>query len=138
MCSSSGPKPLTEAPPPTYEEALDRQIVRLTGIEEQAGPEEVTGADLTREGQDSNIENIDGVSSEPTEVIVVQAWEDILEPQITNTENIDIEDTELERLEPTGDDQILPAGQVAAIADIKEEEAIREESIVTDKMTILN
>ena len=123
MSSSLGPKPLTEAPPPTYEETLDRQTVRLTEIEEQAVQEEVTGADMARESQDNNTENVEGVSSEP---------------QITNSENIDIEIGELERLEPTGDDQILPAGQVAAIADIKEEEAIREESIVTDKMTILN
>ena len=98
MCSSSGPKPLTEAPPPTYEEALDRQTVGLTEIVEQAAHAEqveVTGADLAREGQDNNNENIDGVSSEPTEDLVVQARGEILEPQITNTENIDIENTEL-------------------------------------------
>ena len=141
VSSSSGPKPLSEAPPPTYEEALDRRTVRLTDIEEQpghAGQEEVNGADLAREGQDSNIENIDGVSSEPTEDTVLQAREEILEPQITNSENIDIEDTVLERLELTGDDQILSEGQVAAISDIGEDEDVGEEATVTDKIHIHN
>ena len=37
VCSSAGPKPLTESPPPTYEEALDRHTVRLTELEERVG-----------------------------------------------------------------------------------------------------
>ena len=134
MSTRSGPKPLTEAPPPTYEEALDGQTVRLTDIEEQAGhaeQEEVTRADSAREGQDV-------VSSEPSEDIVLPPREEILEPRIPNSENIDIEDAELERLLPTGDDQISPTGKVAAIADIGEEEAVCEEDTVTDKTKISN
>ena len=143
MCSSPGPKPLTEAPPPSYEEALDRQTVRLTDIEEQAGPseqEEVTGADLAREEQDNDTTNLEGVTSEPSEDIVLQAREEILEPRLTNSENIDVEMGELERLEPTCDDQIVPAGQVTAQSDIVEEEAVGVEAIVTvnDKIKMLN
>ena len=93
---------------------------------------------MAREGQDSNTENIDGVSSEPTEDIVLQAMEEVLEPQIPNSDNIVIVDTELERLEPTCDDQILPEEQVAAIADIGEDEDVCEEAIVTDKIQIHN
>jgi hypothetical protein len=141
VSSSLGPKPLTEAPPPTYEEALDRQTVRLTDIEEQAGhaeQEEVPGTDLAREVRDNNITNLEGISSEPTDDIVIQPREEILEPRIRNTENISIEDTDLERLEPTGDDQILPAGQEAAIADIGEDEVVGDEATVIDEINISN
>jgi hypothetical protein len=75
LCSSLGPKALTEAPPPSYEEALDRQAVR------HAEQEEVTGADLARDEQDNNTINAEGVSGEPIEDL-----EEFLEPGITNTD----------------------------------------------------
>merc|ERR1711892_930175 len=52
VCSSADPKPLTEVPPPSYEEALVRNSVRLSELEERVGQtqqEEVLNLEDTSE-----------------------------------------------------------------------------------------
>ena len=67
VCSNSEPKPLTESPPPSYEEALFRNTVRLTELEEQDSQnqqeEVVVGVTVTNQGHRENTEYVDESSS---------------------------------------------------------------------------
>ena len=73
VCSNSEPKPLTESPPPSYEEALFRNTVRLTELEEQDSQnqqeEVVVGVTVTNQGHGENTEYVDESSSGPTDDI---------------------------------------------------------------------
>ena len=69
VCSSAEPKPLTEVPPPSYEEALVRNSVRLSELEEQVAQAQQQGAvgvHLEIEMQQDSSEGLHEVISEPT------------------------------------------------------------------------
>jgi len=98
------PKPLTEAPPPTYEEALERRTGRQDGIEEQAalaGHEESLNRTLGLEVQEDPIEIVIENSTEQQNSAnsLLQSTEETPESQIKNYENIIplvVEDTQSE------------------------------------------
>ena len=99
VCSSAGPKPLTESPPPTYEEALDRQTVRLTELEERVGQvqqEEGERKDDTSENTQDN--------REPTG-FTVESLEDNSESEVSPSGNINIQDDPSASIEPVGESQ---------------------------------
>jgi len=63
--SSSEPKPLTEAPPPTYEEALERQAIVQNDIEETHADHHTSiSIDLATDAREDTSENIQGVNHE--------------------------------------------------------------------------
>jgi len=73
--SSSEPKPLTEAPPPTYEEALERQAIVQNDFEETNNEHHANiNIDLAIEAREDTSENIHenspGIYSEGTILIV--------------------------------------------------------------------
>eukprot|EP00090_Calanus_glacialis_P013931 TRINITY_DN22563_c0_g1_i1.p1 TRINITY_DN22563_c0_g1~~TRINITY_DN22563_c0_g1_i1.p1 ORF type:complete len:443 (-),score=123.09 TRINITY_DN22563_c0_g1_i1:135-1463(-) len=99
VLSSAGPKPLTESPPPTYEEALDRNTVRLTELEERVGQaqqEEGERRDDTSENTQDN--------REPTG-FTVESLEDNSESEVSPSGNINIQDDPSASIEPVGESQ---------------------------------
>jgi len=106
--TSSGPKPLTEAPPPTYEEALVRQTTIPGDIEEQTGSAEqveTVNPDLVGEVQETVTETVPVVNSP-----LSQTGNEILDHQINNSEQRNIAEIEVTIVEssPEPDPVIKP------------------------------
>eukprot|EP00092_Neocalanus_flemingeri_P011813 GFUD01012742.1.p1 GENE.GFUD01012742.1~~GFUD01012742.1.p1 ORF type:complete len:409 (+),score=129.27 GFUD01012742.1:35-1261(+) len=97
VCESSAPKTLSEAPPPSYEEALYRQTVRIPEpeeIEDLTEQEGMMDGDLGREVQEST-DNVDGVNCEPTvEILIIQSIEDVQGAHAATSCEIDVGDSE--------------------------------------------
>jgi len=137
VCSNSEPKPLTESPPPSYEEALFRNTVRLTELEEQvtqAQQEEVVvGVTVTSQGQGETTENTVESSSAPAEAIA----EEIITEGAVASETSDTLGAEGGSEEHASDNHILqsvkdPIGVLAAGSENKEDSMPALESISED------
>eukprot|EP00092_Neocalanus_flemingeri_P070860 GFUD01087003.1.p1 GENE.GFUD01087003.1~~GFUD01087003.1.p1 ORF type:complete len:425 (+),score=131.73 GFUD01087003.1:69-1277(+) len=75
VCESSAPKTLSEAPPPSYEEALYRQTVRIPENQEQA--DQAEGVEIVVGEVQNNTDEVDGVNFEPTlEILILQSSEE--------------------------------------------------------------
>jgi len=66
--SSSEPKPLTEAPPPTYEEALERQGTLQNHLDEPMHNTNDISIDMAIEDREETSENLQGVNIENSAV----------------------------------------------------------------------
>eukprot|EP00092_Neocalanus_flemingeri_P003195 GFUD01003414.1.p1 GENE.GFUD01003414.1~~GFUD01003414.1.p1 ORF type:complete len:403 (-),score=116.93 GFUD01003414.1:145-1353(-) len=89
VCESSGPKTLSEAPPPSYEEALYRQTVRIPENQEQA--DQAEGVEIVVGEVQDNTDDVDGVNFEPTvEILIIQSSEDVEGAHVTTSGEIDM------------------------------------------------
>jgi len=83
----SSPKPLTEAPPPTYEEALERQAIAQNSIVETHVEQNHTNStDLSMEDREETDENVEVVNTEINDALPVQST---VEQELINPYRLD-------------------------------------------------
>jgi len=123
--SSSEPKPLTEAPPPTYEEALERQAIVQNDFEETNNEHHANiNIDLAIEAREDTSENIHenspGIFSEGT-ILIVSDGPETGNDVVSNSNDIlinsgdDGEEDQAVQSDSMNEDEVVDMKDVGAI-----------------------